>query len=326
MKRFLVLAIAAIVTLGLAATWTPAEAQFGKLKDKVKQKAEEKATKKADEVLDKPASEEEAPAEAPETSEETPAPPAATGGTATSEDMTLYTKYDFVPGDKVIFYDDLSREEMGEFPSRWKLDNGVFEIAQPGREELHHVHGRGDASVPRSRRARCRPSTRSRWSSTPRGRESKGHWFHIHWVDAEDADIGNFGIQDNLTHEPADPRQGPRLARTLAAPLAAGLHTMRDHGHQEHDEVLHRQRARGQRARRGRVPAGRLLRLHGSLEGRGGQPDAPRHAPLRRGRQDPPAAARRGGTHRHARHPLRFRLGEDQGGVVQDARRHRDCC
>ena len=43
--------------------------------------------------------------------------------------MTLYTKYDFIPGDKVIFYDDLAREEMGEFPSRWNLDRGVFEIA-----------------------------------------------------------------------------------------------------------------------------------------------------------------------------------------------------
>ena len=29
--------------------------------------------------------------------------PTAGKGTATSEDMTLYTKYDFVPGDKLIF-------------------------------------------------------------------------------------------------------------------------------------------------------------------------------------------------------------------------------
>jgi len=29
--------------------------------------------------------------------------------------MALYTRYDFIPGDKVILYDDLSREEIGEF-------------------------------------------------------------------------------------------------------------------------------------------------------------------------------------------------------------------
>src|SRR4030042_100131 len=49
-----------------------------------------------------------------------------------SEDMALYTKYDFIPGDKVIFYDDFSSEEMGEFPSRWRLDEGVFEVAKQG--------------------------------------------------------------------------------------------------------------------------------------------------------------------------------------------------
>ena len=46
--------------------------------------------------------------------------------------MELYTNYDFVPGDKVIFYDDFSREETGEFPSRWRLVDGVFEIARKG--------------------------------------------------------------------------------------------------------------------------------------------------------------------------------------------------
>ncbi len=63
-------------------------------------------------------------------------PAATTPATAkpvpAAEDMTLYTKYDFVPGDRVIFFDDLSGEEEGEFPSRWNLDRGVFEIARMG--------------------------------------------------------------------------------------------------------------------------------------------------------------------------------------------------
>jgi len=59
----------------------------------------------------------------------TPAPAAPA-----AEDMTLYTRYDFIPGNKVIYYDDLSDEEEGEFPYRWNLERGVFEIARMGGE------------------------------------------------------------------------------------------------------------------------------------------------------------------------------------------------
>lgn len=31
----------------------------------------------------------------------------------------VWSKYNFVPGDKIIFDDNLSNEESGEFPSRW---------------------------------------------------------------------------------------------------------------------------------------------------------------------------------------------------------------
>ncbi|MCL2306376.1 MAG: hypothetical protein FWC43_13610 [Planctomycetaceae bacterium] len=36
---------------------------------------------------------------------------------------------DFVPGDKIIFYNDVSRERIGEFPSQWDLLGGSAEIA-----------------------------------------------------------------------------------------------------------------------------------------------------------------------------------------------------
>ena len=41
-----------------------------------------------------------------------------------------WAKYDFVPGDKVIFEDNLLDEENGEFPSRWDLVRGVAEVAE----------------------------------------------------------------------------------------------------------------------------------------------------------------------------------------------------
>ncbi len=47
-----------------------------------------------------------------------------------------WSKYDFVPGDKVIFEDDLLGEENGEFPSRWDLMEGNVEIAEFGGENV----------------------------------------------------------------------------------------------------------------------------------------------------------------------------------------------
>lgn len=47
-----------------------------------------------------------------------------------------WAKYDFVPGDKVIFEDNLTGEENGEFPSRWDLVRGNVEIAEFGGETV----------------------------------------------------------------------------------------------------------------------------------------------------------------------------------------------
>jgi outer membrane protein OmpA-like peptidoglycan-associated protein len=53
------------------------------------------------------------------------------------EQSTLaWNKYDFVPGDEVIFEDNLQGEENGEFPSRWDLYKGNIEIAEFGGEKV----------------------------------------------------------------------------------------------------------------------------------------------------------------------------------------------
>lgn len=41
----------------------------------------------------------------------------------------VWSKYDFVPGDKVFFEDNQENEQNGEFPSRWDLNEGVAENA-----------------------------------------------------------------------------------------------------------------------------------------------------------------------------------------------------
>lgn len=41
----------------------------------------------------------------------------------------VWSKYDFIPGDKVFFEDNQVNEQNGEFPSRWDLNEGVAENA-----------------------------------------------------------------------------------------------------------------------------------------------------------------------------------------------------
>jgi OmpA-OmpF porin, OOP family len=54
------------------------------------------------------------------------ASPAANSGKVSD----VSTKFDFVPGDSVLFSDDFTQDELGEFPARWKLVEGTFEVAE----------------------------------------------------------------------------------------------------------------------------------------------------------------------------------------------------
>src|SRR5580765_3239888 len=47
---------------------------------------------------------------------------------------SVSTKFDFVPGDSVLFMDDFTQDELGEFPARWHLSEGTFEVAEMGGE------------------------------------------------------------------------------------------------------------------------------------------------------------------------------------------------
>jgi len=56
--------------------------------------------------------------------------------TESQKDAVLWRNYKFIPGEKVIFYDDLKFEEVGEFPSRWDLRKGGSEIATLNGEKM----------------------------------------------------------------------------------------------------------------------------------------------------------------------------------------------
>jgi len=54
---------------------------------------------------------------------------AAGSAAAQSKEPTLqsYSKYDFIPGEKVIFYEDFSQDAIGDFPALWNT-NGSAEV------------------------------------------------------------------------------------------------------------------------------------------------------------------------------------------------------
>ena len=53
-----------------------------------------------------------------------------------SDGLEVYSKFDFVPGDKLIFFDDFSNDFIGDFPAKWNT-NGSGEVVTlnklPGR-------------------------------------------------------------------------------------------------------------------------------------------------------------------------------------------------
>lgn len=63
--------------------------------------------------------------------ETTPGEASSTNSTEASNDEVAkpWSKYDFVPGDIVIFEDNLEGEQNGEFPSQWDLIDGYVENA-----------------------------------------------------------------------------------------------------------------------------------------------------------------------------------------------------
>lgn len=132
----------------------PAEAQLlKKISKKAEQAAERAVLKKTDQKVTRETDKAidgifdgKSTSEAPE--EENPnssAPPVVSGSEAAkvapAGPAKTWSKYNFVPGDEIIFEDDLSREENGEFPSRWDLVSGNAEMASlDGQKIINFTH------------------------------------------------------------------------------------------------------------------------------------------------------------------------------------------
>ncbi len=150
-------AIAVLASLSVATvSVTPAEAQFGKrLKERLKRNAEDKAIDKAvekeNEAIDAATSgadEDTARATAEPTTAGSTSPADASapasadasaaasengsspGGTSAPADRKVWANYDFVPGQRTIFYSDFTEDQVGNFPQRLEFKSGQMEIVE----------------------------------------------------------------------------------------------------------------------------------------------------------------------------------------------------
>ncbi|MEI9945945.1 MAG: hypothetical protein WDN26_17205 [Chitinophagaceae bacterium] len=103
------------------------QAQFKKLMDKVKNKTEQRVDKRTDEAIDKKLDEIEGKDKPSTTKQESE--PAPTDQPKKSEEPTLksFSKYDFVAGEAIIYYDNYEGEAVAELPTNWNT-NGTGEI------------------------------------------------------------------------------------------------------------------------------------------------------------------------------------------------------
>ncbi len=105
----------------LATVPAVSNAQFGGFMNKIKNKVSQKVTQRVDTKIDKAIDKSLDVAEGKNTgssttaeAKETPVNTASEGGSIKS-----FSKYDFVPGEKILYAEDFAREAVGELPVGW---------------------------------------------------------------------------------------------------------------------------------------------------------------------------------------------------------------
>jgi outer membrane protein OmpA-like peptidoglycan-associated protein len=81
-----------------------------------------------------------------------------TGDGSIEQAEAVYSKYDFIPGDKVIFFDDFSDTDVGEFPRKWSL-NGPGGRGSNAIEVAEYAGKRFLRSTPAAKSQSQHPST-----------------------------------------------------------------------------------------------------------------------------------------------------------------------
>ena len=134
MKKYILVVIAACC-LNIA------NAQIGSIIKNAKKKATDKANTKVDKTIDNAGTKKSDDtvnttdtAVVNTANDETP-PAANAAQEPVAAPLKTYANYDFVPGSKIIFEDNFSEDQDGEFPSHWDLINGQGVLNKMNNEE-----------------------------------------------------------------------------------------------------------------------------------------------------------------------------------------------
>ena len=116
--------------------------QNSELKAQILKKILKKTTEKVEEKVEQKT--EEAIENAMDENESTPTDTAAADNTVNSgkikgTDLQSYSKYDFVPGDRILLFEDFSTDAVGDFPARWTT-NGSGEVKTLNIAPGHWFH------------------------------------------------------------------------------------------------------------------------------------------------------------------------------------------
>lgn len=235
MRRFAVLAafaaVTAVVTLGVP---VPAEAQsWG---DRLKKKAEEAAKRKAEERVDKRAGEATDKAldkvECAATDKACQERAASAGGdvarggtssggaTRGAVGEGAWANYDFKPGNRPLFVDDFTRDEVGDFPRRLELREGNMEIVEwEGRRLLRGTSNPSSFEIPLGTALPERFTIefdmklglQSNWNSVrfgPTNQPSLQYAALLGWWESPTSGTLRAGLRDDLSRENVLEQQG----------------------------------------------------------------------------------------------------------------------
>jgi len=120
MKRILFLLVTILATSVSYAQLNPLQRVKDRAKAKVQQKIDQKTDEAVDNVLEPNKKNKKT-----STQDNGTAEGGASGGNKPS--METYSKFDFVPGEKVIMQEDFTKDNIGDFPDKWNT-NGSGEI------------------------------------------------------------------------------------------------------------------------------------------------------------------------------------------------------
>ncbi len=110
-------------------TVSPAQSILDRIKTKAKQRADNKVDNTIDKGLDKvDDAAKKTTTVSPTDTGNTTKSASTIASNASAGDITAYSKYDFVPGDKIIFQDNLKDEAEGEFPSQFAASGGQGQV------------------------------------------------------------------------------------------------------------------------------------------------------------------------------------------------------